>query len=200
MAVQPLPFPVKCAAKFLQQCRVVLFVLGPKHVSVTDEPGVFPVDVETVEIVFGDEGNGAINEDFSAGFGERNIGECAGPGPAPDRYQDFQVRIARFKAVQNGKVFSIVDKTFDNFAVAYIRKGIVDAREFFSRDIGRIEEGILGEDISNDEKESQHLFGGHRKLIGLLRLDFIPAANQDAPLIEREYAAKFDVHFQHGAS
>src|SRR5260370_2451560 len=62
------------------------------------EAGVLPIDVEAVEVVFGDEVHRAIDEDLAALLCQRGVGEVFGPGPATYRDEDLEVGVLLFQS------------------------------------------------------------------------------------------------------
>ena len=109
---------VQVKPKLFQQQGVVLLIFRTNPVSGIGVSGVLPVDVDAVQIVLSDEGDGAFRKSFSTLGRERKIGEAGGASAtAADRDQHLQTWVLSLQAVESGEVCRILRAAFDHHAV-----------------------------------------------------------------------------------
>src|ERR1700730_11644664 len=93
MAAEPFSFDVESAAQLFQEEGVVLLVLRPKNVSVSDGSGIFPIDIQAIQLVVAHKLNSTIDEGFSARGGQHHVRESSRPPPSTHRHYNMQLGI-----------------------------------------------------------------------------------------------------------
>jgi hypothetical protein len=118
------------------------------------QSGIFPIDVQAVQVVLMKEVHDALNEDLSALRGERSVRKIVGPEPSADGNQDGEAGIILPQTGQEGVVFRIVRKAGDHVAAFDVGEGVVDAIEGVGVDLARLKRRVLLEDVSHDDGPS----------------------------------------------
>jgi len=70
-------FDVEPASQLFQEEGVVLLVLWPKNVSVSDGSGIFPIDIQAIELVVAHKLDSAVDKCLPAGGSQHHIRESS---------------------------------------------------------------------------------------------------------------------------
>src|SRR6185437_15372778 len=140
---------IKALPQLPQNGGVVLLVFGTKSIPCAALPGVFPVDVQSIQVVSLNEGDDGVNEDFPARFCEHRVGEVAGPQPSADRDEYGQRRVLLPLCVEGCKIRGVSRIALDDAAVFDIRESIVDPGELLDSDFPGLQQMVLRKDIAD---------------------------------------------------
>src|SRR5579862_506746 len=149
--VRALRFAIEAFAQSLEEQREVSLVFGTEVIGRPRHSRIFPVHVETIEVMARDEVGGAFDEGLAAVRGQRGVREIARPEPASDGDEDSESGIGFLEREELSQVGVVIRGSGDQLSVMNIYEGVVDAVDAVRIDVTGLQHAILRKHVGSHD-------------------------------------------------
>src|ERR1700733_26561 len=147
--VTPFRLPTESLSQLFEQQSKILLVFSAEGVAGSDHARIFPVDIETIEIIAGEKVHNTLDKERPALRRQRDVGEVGRPEPSANRDENRERRILPLETGKECEVPGIFSEAGDHTAILDIGEGIVNGGQAEGINLPWLKGSVLREDITH---------------------------------------------------